>query len=73
MLEMHGQVVWENSGWLIVHRKADTPAAASVPVDATGADSQSATDVPSGGAADSPSDTDVPSGVAAAEPAHTSL
>ena len=59
MLEKHGHVVWENSGWLIVHRKADASEAVLVPAVATDGDL--------------PSDTNVPSGAAAAEPARTSL
>ena len=79
MLEKHGQVVWGDSGWLIVHRKADAPEVAVVPetvlvsAAATDGDLPSETEAPSGVAADLPSDTNVPSGAAAAEPARTSL
>ena len=77
MLKKYGQVVWENSGWPVVNRKADAPAAVAVPetvlvaaavaVPETVLVAAAATD------GDLPSGTNVPSGAAAAEPVRPSL
>ena len=65
MLKKYGQVVWENSGWPVVNRKADAPAAVAVPETVLVAAAATDGDLPSG--------TNVPSGAAAAEPVRPSL